>query len=238
MGLNGISKSQVSQLCKDIDERVNDFLFRPLEGERPYLWLDATYLKVREGSRVINVAAIIAVAVNREGQRDIVGLKVGPSEAEPFWTEFLRQLVGQALSGVQLVISYAHGGLKSAISKVFTATWQRCRVHWMRNALNYVSKTQQTMISAVLRLVFGLRDEALARIAFREAAKRFGVKFPKLEQFLEASEADVLAYMTFPLSHHPRISNTNPLERLNKEVKRRSQVVGIFPCEASIIRLI
>lgn len=238
MGLDGISKSQVSQLCKDIDIRVNDFLFRPLEGEWPYLWLDATYLKVREGGRVISVAAIIAMAVNKEGQREIVGLKVGASEAEPFWTEFLRQLVGRGLAGVQLVISDAHEGLKAAINKVFKTTWQRCRVHWMRNALSYAPKQQQNMISAVLRQIFSQGDETSARAALREAAKRFGEKLPRLEAFLLKSEADVLAYMTFPASHHPRISNTNPLERLNKEVKRRSNVVGIFPCESSILRLI
>lgn len=238
MGLDGISKSQVSQLCKDIDIRVNDFLFRRLGGEWPYLWLDATYLKVREGGRVISVAAIIAVAVNREGQREIVGLKVGASEAEPFWTEFLRQLVGRGLAGVQLVISDAHEGLKAAINKVFKTTWQRCRVHWMRNALSYVPKQQQNMISAVLRQIFSQDDENSARAALREAARRFGDKLPRLEAFLLKSEADVLAYMTFPVSHHPRISNTNPLERLNKEVKRRSNVVGIFPCEGSILRLI
>lgn len=135
MGMTGISKSSVSKLCKDIDERVNAFLKRPLAGDWPYLWLDATYLKVREGGRIVSVAAIIAVAVNTDGKREIVGLHIGPSEAEPFWTSFLRDLVRRGLTGVKLVISDAHEGLKAAIARVLGATWQRCRVHAMRNAL-------------------------------------------------------------------------------------------------------
>ena len=154
MGLNGISKSQVSKLCKDIDERVNVFLSRPLEGDWPYVWLDATYLKLREGGRVVSVAAIIAVAVNTEGRREIVGLHIGPSEAEPFWSGFLRSLLRRGLKGVKLVISDAHEGLKAAITKVMGATWQRCRVHWMRNGLAYVPKGQQTMVAAAMRQAF------------------------------------------------------------------------------------
>src|SRR5215218_7122254 len=142
MGLSGISKSQVSKLCKEIDERVNAFLDRPIEGDWPYLWLDATYLKVRDGGRIVSVAAIIAVAVNTEGRREIVGLGVGPSEAEPFWSAFLKGLVKRGLSGVKLVISDAHEGLRLAITRVLGTTWQRCRVHWMRNALAHVPKGQ------------------------------------------------------------------------------------------------
>ena len=140
MGLSGISKSTVSKLCKDIDERVGEFLNRPLTGEWPYVWLDATYLKVRQGGRIVPVAAIIAVAANTEGRREIIGLGIGPSEAETFWTEFLRSLKARGLGGVRLVISDAHTGLKAAIARVFEATWQRCRVHWMRNALAHVSR--------------------------------------------------------------------------------------------------
>jgi transposase-like protein len=142
MGLSGISKSQVSKLCKEIDERVHAFLDRPLAGEWPYLWLDATYLKQREGGRIVSVAAIIAVAVNTDGRREIVGLHIGPSEAETFWSTFLRSLARRGLRGVKLVISDAHEGLKAAIRRVFGASWQRCRVHWMRNVLAHVPRTQ------------------------------------------------------------------------------------------------
>ena len=151
MGLSGISKSQVSKLCKDIDERVNAFLDRPIDGEWPYLWLDATYLKVRDGGRIVSVAAIIAVAVNTEGRREIVGLGIGPWEAEPFWSAFLKGLVKRGLKGVKLVISDAHDGLRLAITRVLGATWQRCRVHWMRNALAHVPKAQHTMVAAAIR---------------------------------------------------------------------------------------
>ena len=151
MGLNGISKSTVSKLCKDIDERVGEFLNRPLTGKWPYVWLDATYLKQRQGGRIVSVAAIIAVAANTDGRREIIGLGVGPSEAETFWMDFLRSLRARGLDGVELVISDAHSGLKSAISKVFEATWQRCRVHWMRNALAHVSKGQHTVVAAAIR---------------------------------------------------------------------------------------
>src|SRR4051812_27538094 len=153
MGLSGISKSQVSKL-KDIDERVNAFLERPIEGEWRYLWLDATYLKVREGGRIVSVAAIIAVAVNTEGRREIVGLGIGPSEAEPFWSGFIKGLVKRGLKGVKLVISDAHDGLRLAITRVLGATWQRCRVHWMRNALAHVPKGQHTMVAAAIRQAF------------------------------------------------------------------------------------
>jgi putative transposase len=162
MGLTGISKSQVSKLCKDIDERVNAFLDRPIEGEWPYLWLDATYLKVRDGGRIVSVAAIIAVAVNTEGKREIVGLGIGPSEAEPFWSGFIKGLVKRGLRGVKLVISDAHDGLRHAITRVLGATWQRCRVHWMRNALAHVQKGQHTMVAAAIRQAF-LQTDADAR---------------------------------------------------------------------------
>ena len=163
MGLSGISKSQVSKLCKDIDERVNAFLDRPIDGEWPYLWLDATYLKVRDGGRIVSVAAIIAVAVTTEGRREIVGLGIGPSEAEPFWSAFLKGLVKRGLKGVKLVISDAHDGLRLAITRVLGATWQRCRVHWMRNALAHVPKGQHTMVAAAIRQAFLQADAEAAR---------------------------------------------------------------------------
>src|SRR3954471_11027077 len=238
MGLSGINKSQVSKLCKDIDERVNAFLDRPLSGEWPYLWLDATYLKQREGGRIVDVAAIIAVAANSEGKREIVGLHIGPSEAETFWPTFLKSLVRRGLRGVKLVISDAHEGLKGAIRRVMGTTWQRCRVHWMRNALAYVPKGQQTMVAAALRQAFLQPDQDGARKVWRQMADQFRPRWPKLGSLMDESEHEVLAYMGFPAQHRAKLHSTNPLERLNKEVKRRADVVGIFPCEASITRLI
>ena len=252
MGLNGISKSTVSKLCKDIDERVGEFLNRPLTGEWPYVWLDATYLKVRQGGRIVPVAAIIAVAANTEGRREIIGLGIGPSEAcggaavhrtpafsaLPFWTEFLRSLRARGLGGVRLVISDAHTGLTAAIARVFEATWQRCRVHWMRNALAHVSRGQHTVVAAAIRQAFDQPDRAHAGETWRKVSEQLRPRWPKLADLMDASEHDVLAYMSFPRQHRTKLHSTNPIERLNKEVKRRADVVGIFPNEASIMRLI
>jgi putative transposase len=238
MGLSGISKSSVSKLCKDIDERVTGFLQRPLAGEWPYLWLDATYLKVREGGRVVSVAVIVAVAVTTEGRREIVGLHIGPSEAEIFWTDFLRDLVKRGLTGIKLVISDAHEGLKAAIRRVLGATWQRCRVHWTRNALAYVPKAHQTMVAAGLRQAFQQPDQAAARASLSHFADQLHNRWPKLKVFVDDSLDNVLAYLSFPAQHRTKLHSTNPLERLNKEIKRRADVVGIFPNEDSIKRLI
>ena len=238
MGMSGISKSSVSKLCKDIDERVNAFLKRPLDGEWPYLWLDATYLKVREGGRIVSVAAIIAVAVDTEGKREIVGLHIGPSEAEPFWSAFLRDLSRRGLKGVKLVISDAHEGLKAAITRGLGATWQRCRVHFMRNALAYVPKGQTTVVAAAIRQVFLQPDHAAATQTWRQVADQLRARWPKLGICMDEAEQDVLAYISFPEQHRSKLHSTNPLERLNKEVKRRADVVGIFPNEDSITRLV
>ena len=229
MGLSGIGKSTVSKLCKDFDERVNAFLERPLTGDWPYLWLDATYLKQREGGRIVSVAAIIAVAANTEGKREIVGLHIGPSEAETFWSAFLKSLVRRGLRQVKLVISDAHEGLKAAIRRVMGASWQRCRVHWMRNAQAYVGKGQQSMVSAALRQAFIQPDRASASQTLRHTADQLRAKWPKLAAFIDDSELDVLAHMDFPVQHRAKIHSTNPIERLNKEVERRADVVGIFP---------
>ena len=238
MGLAGISKSTVSKLCKDIDERVNAFLDRPLEGEWPYLGLDATHLKVRDGGRIVSVAAMIAAAVDTEGRREIVGPHLGPSEAETFWATFLRSLVKRGLKGVKLVISDAHEGLKAAIRRVLGATWQRCRVHWMRSALAHVGKGQQSVVAAALRQAFLQADRAGAHQVWRQVADQLRPRWSKLAALMDESEHDVLAYMGFPAQHRAKLHSTNPLERLNKEVKRRADVVGIFPNEASITRLI
>ncbi|HTX50283.1 MAG TPA: IS256 family transposase [Caulobacteraceae bacterium] len=238
MGMSGISKSQVSKLCKEIDERVSSFLERPLEGEWPYLWLDATYLKQRQGGRIVSVAVIIAVAANTEGRREIIGLSVGQSEAAAFWIDFLRSLARRGLKGVKLVISDAHEGLKAAIAQVMGATWQRCRVHTMRNLLSRVPKAQQSRVATMIREVFVQPSQDKARELWRAIAASAHNSLPKLSEAMEAAEDDVLAYMTFPAAHRQKLHSTNTLERLNKEVKRRADVVGIFPGEASIIRLV
>jgi putative transposase len=178
------------------------------------------------------------VAVSTEGKREIVGLHIGPSEAETFWSAFLKSLVRRGLRGTKLVISDAHEGLKAAIRRVLGSTWQRCRVHWMRNAQAYVPKAQQNMVSAALRQAFIQPDHPSARQTLRHVADQLRDKWPKLGAFIDESEADVLAHMNFPAQHRVKIHSTNPIERLNKEVKRRADVVGIFPNEGSIIRLI
>jgi len=238
MGMKGISKSQVSRLCEEIDTRVKAFLNRPLEGEWPYLWLDATYLKVRRKGRIVSVAAIVAVAVNMQGKREVLGLSVMPSEAEAFWLEFLRSLAGRGLRGVKLVISDEHKGLKAAASRVFSATLQRCRVHFMRNALGMVPKKHKPIVSAALRSAFDKDDTGLARKRWSELIEAFRSRHEKLADLMIRAEEDVLAYKTFPKAHWRQIHSTNPLERLNKEIKRRTRVVGIFPNDDSIKRLV
>ena len=238
LGMSGVSKSQVSRLCEEIDERVGAFLNRPIEGDWPYLWIDATYVKVRQNGRIVSVAVIIAVGVNSDGRREVLGMDVGPSEAEPFWTEFLRKLARRGLRGVKLVISDAHEGLKAAISKVLCATWQRCRVHFMRNALAHAGKSGRRVVSAFMATAFAQDDAEAARQQWRRVADQLRPKLPKLAALMDDAEADVLAYMSFPAQHRAKLHSTNPLERLNGEVKRRTEVVGIFPNEAAVIRLV
>ena len=184
------------------------------------------------------MAAIIAVAVNSEGWREIVGLGIGPSEAESFWSGFLKSLVRRGLKGVKLVISDAHDGLRHAITRVLGATWQRCRVHWIRNALAHVPRGQHTMVAAAIRQAFLQPDPAAAHQTWRHVADQLRARWSKLAELMDDSEHDVLAYMAFPVQHRAKLHSTNPLERLNKEVKRRADVVGIFPNEPSIVRLI
>ena len=238
MGMSGISKSQVSRLCADIDERVNAFLNRPIEGDWPYLWIDATYMKVREAGRIVSVAVIIAVGVNIDGVREVLGMAVGPSEAEPFWTSFLRSLTRRGLRGVKLVIADSHEGLKAAAAKVLKATWQRCKVHFLRNALAHAGKGQRQMVLAMINTVFAQENLDAAIAQWRVVADQLRDKFPRLATMLDKSEADVLAYMSFPKAHRTQIHSTNPLERLNAEIKRRTDVVGIFPNDAAITRLV
>jgi len=238
MGMSGISKSQVSRLCTEIDERVHAFLNRPIEGDWPYLWIDATYLKVREAGRIVSVAVIIAVAVNTDGTREVLGMAIGPSEAEPFWTSFLRSLTRRGLRGVKLVISDAHLGIKAAVAKVLKSTWQRCRVHFLRTALAHAGKGQRQMVLALINTVFAQDTQEAAVTQWRVVADQLREKFPKLATVMDDAESDVLAFMSFPKSHRVQIHSTNPLERLNAEIKRRTNVVGIFPNEPSITRLV
>jgi putative transposase len=238
MGMSGISKSQVSRLCEDIDVRVKAFLDRPIEGDWPYLWIDATYIKVRQNGRIVSVAVIVAVGANTDGRREILGMEVGPSEAETFWTDFLRGLARRGLRGVKLVISDAHEGIKAAVSKVMHATWQRCRVHFMRNVMAHAGKSGRRVVSAFMSAAFAQDDAPSASLQWRKVADQLRPKLPKLAGLLDDAETDVLAYMTFPASHRAKLHSTNPLERLNGEIKRRTEVVGIFPNEAAIVRLV
>ncbi|MCO5099273.1 MAG: IS256 family transposase [Rhodocyclaceae bacterium] len=238
MGGSGISKSQVSRLCEEIDERVHAFLDRPLEGDWPYLWIDATYVKSRQAGRIGSVAVIVAVGVNADGRREVLGMDIGPSEAETFWKDFLRKLARRGLRGVKLVISDDHAGIKAAVSKVLTASWQRCRVHFMRNVLAHAGKSGRRVVSAFIATAFAQNDAQAARQQWRHVADQLRSSVPKLAALMDQAEADVLAYMSFPAAHRVKLHSTNPLERLNGEIKRRTEVVGIFPNEAAITRLV
>jgi len=238
LGMDGISKSQVSRLCEEIDERVHTFLDRPIEGDWPYLWIDATYVKVRQNGRIVSVAVIVAVGVNSDGRREVLGMDIGPSEAEVFWTEFLRKLARRGLRGVKLVVSDAHEGIKAAVSKLLCATWQRCRVHFMRNALAHAGKSGRRVVSAFIATAFAQETPEAASQQWRSVADQMRAKLPKLASLMDEAEPDVLAYMTFPREHRAKLHSTNPIERLNGEIKRRTDVVGIFPNEAAITRLV
>jgi transposase-like protein len=238
MGMSGISRSQVSRLCEEIDERVKAFLDRPIEGDWPYLWIDATYVKVRENGRIVSVAVIVAVGVNSDGRREVLGLEIGPSEAETFWTAFLRKLARRGLRGVKLVISDAHEGIKAAVAKVLSTTWQRCRVHFMRNALAHAGRQGRRVVSAFIATAFAQNDAGAAKAQWRLVADQIRPKVPRLAALMDEAEPDVLAYMTFPAQHRAKLHSTNPLERLIGEIKRRTEVVGIFPNEDAITRLV
>jgi putative transposase len=238
MGMSGISKSQVSRLCGEIDEKVQTFLNRPLEGGWPYVWLDATYVKVRQGGRIVSVAVTIAIGVNDDGRREVLGMAVGCSEAETFWTEFLRTLARRGLRGVKLVISDAHEGLKAAIARVLNATWQRCRVHFMRNLLAHAGRNGRRIAAAFIGTIFAQEDKTAARIQWRKVVNQMKPSLPKLAAFMDEAEDDVLAYMHFPAAHWVKLHSTNPIERPNGEIKRRTNVVGIFPNEGAIVRLV
>ena len=238
MGMTGISKSQVSRLCGEIDGKIAAFLDRPLEGEWPYVWLDATYVKARRDGRVVSVAVIVAVGVNGDGRREVLGLAIGTSEAETFWTDFLRKLARRGLRGVKLVVSDAHEGLKAAIAKVLNASWQRCRVHFMRNVLAHAGKQGRRVVSAFIATAFAQDDAEAARTQWRQVADQLRPRVKKLAELMDEAESDVLAYMSFPPAHRPKLHSTNPIERVNGEIKRRTEVVGIFPNDEAVIRLV
>ncbi len=239
LGLEGISKSQVSRLCAELDAEVERFRARRLDGAYPYVWVDATFVKVREGGRVSSQAVVLAVGVRASGEREVLGLDVGPSEDGAFWLAFLRSLVARGLGGVELAISDAHEGLRQAIAAVLHgACWQRCRVHFVRNALALVPKGMQALVAASIRTAFVQPTAKAAREQWRRVADGFREGWPRLASLMDEAEEEVLADLAFPREHWRQIWSTNPLERLNKEVKRRTDVVGIFPNPAAVVRLV
>jgi len=239
LGLDGISKSEVSRICEELDGVVEAFRTRPLTGEYPYVWLDATYHKVRVDGRVVSQATVVAIGVTLEGERQVLGVDVGASEDRSFWTAFLRSLVKRGVAGVRLVISDAHEGLKQAIGTVLSgAAWQRCRVHFMRNLLATVPHAAREPIAAVVRTIFAQPDHASAMAQLRKVADGLRTRLPQTAALLEEAAEDILAYKHFPEEHRQQLHSTNPLERLNKEIKRRSNVVGIFPNVRSTLRLV
>jgi putative transposase len=232
-----ISKSEVSRICQGLDEQVEAFRNRPLEGRYPYLWLDAKVEKVRDGGRVVPKALVLAYAVHESGYREVIGLDVGECETEAFWRSFLRSLVKRGLHGVQLVVSDAHAGLKNAISQTLDCPWQRCTVHFLRETLGHVRRDQQGMVAALLRPIFNAGDQQTARQLVGDALDRLRTPLPKVAELLEDAEEDLLAFYGLPAAHWPKLRSTNPLERVNREIGRRTDVVGIFPNDKALIRL-
>jgi len=237
LGISSMSKDRVSALCRELDERVDAFRNRPLEGAFPYLWLDAKHLKVRDRGSVRSKALVIAYAVHESGCREVIGIDIGETETEAFWVQFLRDLVARGLSGVRLAISDEHKGLKAAIERVLACPWQRCTVHFVRNMHGHCRRDERGLVSAALREIFGAPDAAVARERFGSVLERFRGTVPKVAELLEDAEEDLLAFYRFPAPHWPKLRSTNPLERVNREVGRRSDVVGIFPNDTSAIRL-
>lgn len=237
LGIHGMTKDRVSALCGALDERVEAFRTRPLEGDFPYLWLDAKQLKVRSRGHVRSKALVVAYAVHETGRREVIGIDLGEIETEAYWTEFLRSLVGRGLAGVRLAISDEHKGLKAAIARILGCPWQRCTVHFVRNMLQHCRPSQRGLVGAALREVFNASgyEEAKARVS--EVLERLAEAAPKVCALLATAEEDLLAFYRFPAAHWPKLRSTNPLERVNREIGRRSDVVGIFPNDASAIRL-
>jgi transposase-like protein len=238
LGIAGMSKDRVSALCRGLDERVSAFRNRPLEGTFPYLWLDAKQLKVRSGGHVRSKALVVAYAVHETGRREVIGIDIGEVETEAFWVEFLRGLKARGLAGVRLATSDHHEGLKSAIERILDCPWQRCTVHFVRNMQGHCRRSERGLVAAALREIFDAPDPEAAKARLGEVLERFRGPLPKIAELLEGAEEDLLAFYRFPAAHRPKLRSTNPLERLNKEIGRRSDVVGIFPNDASAIRLV
>jgi putative transposase len=232
-----ISKSEVSRICQGLDDQVDAFRNRPLEGRYPYLWLDAKVEKVRDGGRVVRKCLVLAYGVHESGYREVIALDVGEAETEAFWRSFLRGLVERGLAGVELVVSDAHVGLKKAIGQVLGCAWQRCSVHFLREALGHARKDQQGMLAALLRPLFNAEGDEAARALVSDALERLRKPLPKVAALLEEAEEDLIAFYAFPADHRPKLRSTNPLERVNREIGRRTDVVGIFPNDRSLIRL-
>jgi len=239
MGGTGISKSEVSRICAELDTEVAAWRSRPLDEQAfPYVFLDATYCKARVNKRVVSQAVVIATGVSAEGRREVLGCAVGDSETEAFWTEFLRDLRERGLGGVQLVISDSHRGLTNAVRTVLQGTsWQRCRVHFMRNALAKVSKGHAELVAATIRTIFAQPTADLARAHVDTVAAMLAAEFPAVAELLRDAKEDLTAYADFPHAHWRKLWSTNPIERLNREVKRRTDVVGIFPNTDALLRL-
>ncbi len=239
LGMSGISTSQVRRFCQELNAVITQFRTRRLSGPYPYVELDATFVKARHEGRAVSVAVVIAIGVRQSGEREVLGFDVGPSEDGAFWLSFLRGLVARGLDGVQRAISDAHQGLKAAIAAVLArASWQRCRVHFVCNALVLVAKGMQALVASTIRTVFAQPDAATAREQWRRVAGGVRVKWPRLAALMDGAEEDVLAYLDFPPAHWRQIGSTNPLERLTKEVTRRGDVVGVFPSDEAVIRLV
>jgi putative transposase len=238
LGCSGISKSEVSRLCADVEERVREFLDRPLEGSFPYVWLDATYLKVREGSRIVSKAAVMAIGLSEEGRREVLGMRVGHAETEEFWTEFLRSMLDRGLRGAKLVVSDSHVGLRKAIQRCMGCSWQRCRVHFMRNVLARVPTGRKEMVASFIRTALAQTTPEDTRRNWEEVATTLEAPFPEVAKLMREAADDVLAHREHPPGLWPQLASTNGLERLNREVKRRADVVQIFPNESSVVRLV
>ena len=239
LGLSGIDKSTVSRICQELDSAVSAFRNRPLDAVFPYVWFDALYLKVRQNHRIVSMAVVIAIGVKESGERCILDLDIGASEEGAFWTSFVRRLVERGLRGVELAISDAHLGVQEAIRTVLVgASWQRCRVHTMRNILAHVPQRDKSLVVAAIRTIFAQPNAQEAKRQLNEVVTTLSERWAKAATVLSSAAEDVLAYMAFPQEHWARIDSTNPLERLNREVKRRSEVVGVFPDTASVLRLV
>jgi len=237
LGIHGMTKDRVSALCRALDDQVEAFRNRPLEGEHPYLWLDAKVVKVRDRGHVYPKALVIAYSVHESGRREVIGLDIGEIETEAYWVAFLRSLRERGLTGVRLCVSDEHLGLKTAIARVLACPWQRCTVHFVRDMLRHCRPAQRGMVSAALREVFNADSQQAARDRCGEVIERLAGPAPKVAELLEQAEEDLLAFYRFPPAHWSKLRSTNPLERVNREIGRRADVVGIFPNDNSAIRL-